>query len=124
MKRERDRLSASGRPDLAARVRAVSAESSSYGFDILSFEADGSQRRIEVKATAASPSDDAGFWLSEHERTVALGDASWDIVRVCDVESDPTFNDIGNIVRDGSDSWELQPSTWRVRRVDHLDGDS
>ena len=49
---EQERLCRAGQSRLAGKIVHVSAtESDSYGFDILSFENDGSERLIEVKTT-------------------------------------------------------------------------
>jgi hypothetical protein len=64
------RLRADGRNELAQRVRWVSEEDGDgAGFDILSFDADGRERLIEVKTT------DGGnltpFYISENERSLS-----------------------------------------------------
>jgi hypothetical protein len=49
---EQERLARAGQPRLARKILHISAtESDSLGFDILSFEADGRERLIEVKTT-------------------------------------------------------------------------
>ena len=48
---ERKRLSSLGKEDLAKKVERVSLKSDALGYDILSFETDGTERFIEVKAT-------------------------------------------------------------------------
>lgn len=47
---EQNRLKAEGHPELAEKVSIIS-DDHTYGFDIFSYETDGSQRLIEVKAT-------------------------------------------------------------------------
>ncbi len=63
---ERDRLNNMGRPDLADKVKRVSLESDSFGYDIESYEDSKytTKRYIEVKATTGA-SD--GFFLSANE---------------------------------------------------------
>lgn len=66
LKMEKQRLEAAGRPRLAAAVRHVSVlENDTAGYDILSFENDGSKRFIEVKTTRGSA--DADFFISASE---------------------------------------------------------
>jgi hypothetical protein len=48
---ERKRLRRAGAPNLADQVRWISRESVNAGYDILSFEVDGTNRYIEVKST-------------------------------------------------------------------------
>lgn len=63
---EVNRLLEKFRADLAGQVRHVSAEQGDgLGYDILSFNADGTPRHIEVKSTTDSP--DAAFYLSKRE---------------------------------------------------------
>jgi hypothetical protein len=63
---EVNRLLEKFRADLAGQVRHVSAEQGDgLGYDILSFNSDGTPRHIEVKSTTDSP--DAAFYLSKRE---------------------------------------------------------
>ena len=63
---ERRRLKEAGRAKLAARVKHTAQTDDSAGFDILSFELDGRERPIEVKATSAARMDH-GFFISTNE---------------------------------------------------------
>ena len=63
---ERIRLRAAGRADLANAVRNVSREHR-LGYDISSFESDGSQRCIEVKGVSGSKTR-IEFYVTENER--------------------------------------------------------
>jgi hypothetical protein len=63
---ERARLIQAGKPELAARLKHVSQEEDSAGYDILSFDEDGSHRPIEVKATTGKNLD-RGFYISHNE---------------------------------------------------------
>lgn len=62
---ERKRLRHAGRSDLALRVRDVSEETWRH-YDILSFETDGTERHIEVKAARRSGAG-VQFYISEYE---------------------------------------------------------
>ena len=63
---ERKRLKDAKKPALANRVHHVSADDDSAGFDVLSFDADGAERPIEVKATTAGDLS-RGFYITENE---------------------------------------------------------
>ncbi len=86
---ERRTLTQAGRQDLAGRVRWVSQRSISEGFDILSYETDGSRKHIEVKS-----SEGCG-------RIIEMSDAEWSaaqrmgnsyyIYHVVDVRKGPTI---------------------------------
>jgi len=66
---ERARLKQAGRSDLATLVKSVS-EQYELGYDIESFESDGTSKQIEVKA-ARRDSGKVSFFLSENERLVS-----------------------------------------------------
>ena len=67
---ERRRLEQLERPDLARRVRWVSQEDGDgAGYDILSFDAGGKERLIEVKTTQGMQR--TPFYLTRNERTLS-----------------------------------------------------
>jgi hypothetical protein len=67
---EKERLTDSGLPELAAKVRHVSVlENDTAGYDILSFDDDGNKFFIEVKTTRGSA--DADFFMSANELAFA-----------------------------------------------------
>ncbi len=70
---ERRRLSKRGRQDLAEMVTRISARDVSAGYDILSFELDGSPRLIEVKSSIGTQ---VRFAWSLRERYVAENNRS------------------------------------------------
>lgn len=86
---ERASLLASGRTDLAERIRWVSnVDGDGAGYDILSFEPDGSDRLIEVKTTNGW--DRTPFHISRNELAVAeerRGD--WRLVRLWNFSREP-----------------------------------
>lgn len=72
---EINRLLEKFRADLAHQVRHVSAEDGDgLGYDILSFNTDGTQRFIEVKST--TDSQDAPFFMSQRELEHILANQS------------------------------------------------
>lgn len=63
---ERQRLEARDRPDLARKVRWISEEDGDgAGYDILSFDAMGKERLLEVKTTVGS--DTTPFYITRNE---------------------------------------------------------
>jgi Domain of unknown function (DUF3883) len=114
-RQEKTRLKKSGRIDLAEKVRLVSSDDD-YSYDILSFMLDGSELHIEVKTTTRSAINDNGFWLSESERLTARDDEHWAIYRVWNIDSQPSLENLGNIVLRGNDRWDLNASSWHVIR--------
>jgi hypothetical protein len=86
---ERQRLHRAGRADLADKVVWVSQRSVSKGYDIKSFEIDGSPRLIEVKSTIGRS---RSFFVSSNEWKVATRrrNSYW-IYRVIDALESPTI---------------------------------
>jgi len=111
---EQHRLQTSNRGDLAAEVRLVSADKTAVGYDILSFEKDGSERHIEVKATTNPRSSEDQFYVTENERASALDDPAWQIVRVWNTGATPEIGDLGNPFSH-SEEWTITPNSWKVR---------
>jgi hypothetical protein len=68
---ERERLARAERSDLAAKVRWVSQEDGDgAGYDILSFDAAGAERFIEVKTTEGAQT--TPFFLTRNEHALSL----------------------------------------------------
>ena len=84
---EAKRLKGVGRPDLIKRIKRVSLESDSYGYDIHSFENNGTNRFIEVKATRASVGN-ANFFLTANELKTAMQNDNYFIYMVYDIMSE------------------------------------
>ncbi len=67
---ERNRLNSLGRADLARKIIWVSeVQGDGAGYDILSFEANGEERLLEVKSTAGHQT--TPFYISENERSLS-----------------------------------------------------
>jgi hypothetical protein len=106
---ERHRLTQSERPDLAHRVRWISAEDGDgAGYDILSFNPTGNERLIEVKTTNGSAR--TPFFLSRNECELASErPADWRIYRVHLFAKSPRIFTIAppleNTVRLTTETW-------------------
>lgn len=68
---EINRLESLGLTKQAGKVDRVSLISDAYGYDVLSYNDDNSERYIEVKATKAKVGD-ANFYLTQNEYNTAL----------------------------------------------------
>jgi hypothetical protein len=110
---EKKRLLAGGRGDLADRVRWVSLESVSEGYDILSYELDGTERYVEVKATQG---DGRAFPMTLNEWRVArLRKGKYAIARVTRVREDPDVRWFHNPARlHAEGTFVLDASGWLV----------
>jgi hypothetical protein len=84
--REQQWLEDNGRPDLAPAVRHVSLiEGDGAGYDVASFNLDGSDRFIEVKTTRGGPETD--FYISANEVAFSTKfSAAYALYRVYDFE--------------------------------------
>jgi|GEM_PF-1725878 len=80
----------------STKIQHVSLTDDSKGYDILSFEEDGSERYIEVKSTKNQTMNKGSFYISENERKCAEGKNYW-IYYVTGVDGDcPVINLIEN----------------------------
>ena len=67
---ERQRLQQLDRPDLSKKIRWISEElGDGAGYDILSFEASGKERLLEVKTTVGA--DVTPFYITRNELSLA-----------------------------------------------------
>jgi hypothetical protein len=113
---ERRKLVSAGLPNLAKKILHVAQTDESRGFDILSFDEDGSELHIEVKSTQRDKENDFGFWLTANEHRIAHADPSWCVYRVWRVDSSPYHENIGNIAKDQLGEWVLEVDSWFVAR--------
>lgn len=67
LKIEKEFLIKNKRSDLAKKIKQISKEDISAGYDILSYEIDGKEKHIEVKSTNSSPSETVSFLISVNE---------------------------------------------------------
>lgn len=111
---EKRRLRTAGRDDLAERVDWVSRKAVGRGYDIESFETDGTPRLIEVKATSGRGMT---FFMSDNEWEIATHRAEqYYIYRIIEVDDQPRIANImrnpvhaeeeGNLVR-VSTGWKI-----------------
>jgi hypothetical protein len=87
---EKRTLRENGKPDLAKKVEAICKTNDGAGYDILSFELDGTPKQIEVKSTASRPpvpNSSFGFYLSANEYEQSRALANFYLYIVFDVKS-------------------------------------
>lgn len=112
---ERKRLTESGRPDLAQQIVHVSVvEGDAVGYDIRSFEADGSPRFIEVKTTRGGIGTDFFLSTRELERSRQL-DRSYYIYRVFEFDETSGAGKIFTLSGFMGEYFELLPLSYRAR---------
>ena len=116
--REREWLGANGRQDLADAVRHVAAlEGDGAGYDVASFELDGSERFIEVKTTRGGPETD--FFISANELEFSTRHPQRVVSPLLldpDTEAGNFYVRRGALTQDVS--LQLQPVQFRVRVVE------
>ena len=111
---ERKRLSEAGQKDLAKKVERVSLKSDSFGYDILSFETDGTEKYIEVKATRASVGS-ANFFFTANELRTAQESKNYFIYMVYAVVSDsPKVWAIRNPFNPENKNTVMTPINYRI----------
>lgn len=97
-------------PKLAAKVERVSLDDDTLGFDIRSFETDGSDRLVEVKGTEGPLS--TRFFMSINELACAQANtASYVLLRVGNMRVGPTCCEI----RPPFKELELTPAVYECR---------
>jgi hypothetical protein len=108
---EKRQLTEADRPDLARKVRWISAEDGDgAGYDVLSFNQAGHERLIEVKTTNGSAR--TPFFLSRNECNLATErPADWQIYRVHLFAKSPR---IFTITPPLENTVRLTPETWRA----------
>ena len=102
---EKRELRNNGKPDLAKKVEAVCKIDDEAGYDILSFELDGTPKRIEVKSTTGhppGPNSSFRFYLSSNEYEQARRLPNFHLYIVFDLNS-------------------KRPKIWRIKDPASLD---
>lgn len=116
IKYEQDRLAELGLEDYAERVKWVSSESDSYGFDILSFTPakNGEIKELYIEVKTTSSKVDTEFFVSKNEvnKSIELAD-DYCVYRIYDVNSiSPKFyKAFGKI----EDNFVLDPVTYMAK---------
>ena len=96
------------------QVERVSLKSDSLGYDILSFEEDGKERYIEVKATRSKVGN-ANFFLTINEFKTAQEKENYYIYLVYDILSkEPKIWIIGNPFNPENNNINLEPINFKV----------
>lgn len=85
LKSEKEFLNKLGRMDLANKVKRISLEDTSAGYDILSFDSEGGEKLIEVKATVLPKRRGFSFNMSSNEIKFAEKSSNFYIYLVFDV---------------------------------------
>jgi hypothetical protein len=113
LKEERRRLKKAGKTDLADKVKLISVESACEGYDLVSYETDGTERYIEVKSTAGRK---YVFEMSNNEWEVASKHKEqYFIYRVTDVRTKPEFKIFKNPTQLESEGLLTKsPSGWWI----------
>lgn len=112
---ERRRLTAANRKDLAAKVQHIANRNDSAGFDILSYDEDGSERPIEVKAVSGKALD-RGFYITANEVEKASSLSNYYIYFVFSAMSrKPRVLPLNNPFAEDS-NFELRPTVYHATR--------
>lgn len=107
-------LQEAGRNDLAEKVDRVSLKSDLFGYDILSFETDGTEKYIEVKATRAKVGS-ANFFFTANELREAKESKNYFIYMVYDVVSEsPKVWVIKNPFQPVNSNTVMTPINYRI----------
>lgn len=113
---EIDRLIEAGKTKLAKKIERVSLKSDSYGYDILSFNEDGTERHIEVKATQ-SKAGITNFFLTINELNTAKEEGeTYFIYIVYEILTDnPKIWPLNNPFLSENPGIKIEPINFRVK---------
>ncbi len=114
MELEKSRLSNAGKSALVDKIERVSLKSDAYGYDIVSFDEDGKERYIEVKATQSKPGA-TNFFFTENELQTAQKHQNYYIYIVYEITTDkPKVWAIKNPFNPQNENVVKQPIKYRV----------
>lgn len=115
LKAEEKRLNKIGRKDLAVKIVHVSdVVGDGAGYDILSFNDDGTPLLIEVKTTRGS--EKTAFYLSANELAFsAANNTNFKLIRIYNFDENTMSGDYYELNGDLSNSVNLEPTTYRVK---------
>jgi hypothetical protein len=100
-------------PKLAEKVRLVS-NNPQLGFDVLSFETDGKQKQIEVKAISVN-NNTKSFIITRNEISKSKKYSNYYIYCVTEINSDkPKILRIKNPDFDNNDNFLMEPLTYKI----------
>jgi len=110
---EKCRLTEAKRKDLANKVKHIADQNERAGFDILSYDEDGSERPIEVKAISGKTLE-RGFFISANEVEKASSLTNYHIYFVFSAMSkQPQVLPVRNPLSKGS-NFDLQPTAYHA----------
>jgi hypothetical protein len=111
---EKSRLRREEREDLAELVTHVSVtEGDTAGYDILSFNSDGTARYIEVKSTRGSAS--TAFFVSPNEVQFSEANSGgYVLLRLCKVDTSSNAAEYYEVAGSLSINFDLRPSEFRA----------
>ena len=107
-------LNIAGRQDLAQKVKHVALFDSSAGYDIISFDVDGTQKKIEVKTTKGSRS--TPFFISINEvLTSSEHPEDYWLYRLFEFNEDEESNQYFALNGSVEDLFHLKPITFKAK---------
>ena len=111
---EKERLVSLGRKDLAEKIKRISMENTFAGYDILSYEVDGRERKIEVKSTISEKGSGVYFNLSRNEKGIAEAEDNYYIYLVFNVNSEEPDICIFDL-RDNESLFSIVPTQFAIK---------
>ena len=100
-------------PDLAEKIRSV-ANNPKLGFDIISFEIDGTQKQIEVKAISTNKSNKS-FFLSRNELRKSKEYPNYYLYCVSELSSEkPKILRIKQPNFENENDFKMEPMTYKI----------
>ena len=112
---EQQVLTQEGRADLVEKIRHIAdIEGDGAGYDVLSFQANGAPKYIEVKTTRGSM--DAAFFMSANELAFARQHhANYYLYRVYDYDAEASTGNVYIVSGVPEEGFDMTPTQYRIR---------
>ena len=115
LKFEKEKLQKCNRQDLASKIKQVSKDDNSAGYDILSYDEEGNEIHIEVKSTEEKYSPETVFYISKGEKEKSETLENYYLYRVYDITSkNPIILKIENPAQYFDKEIQLIPTNYQV----------
>ena len=105
-------LSKNGRKDLADMVEL--SENDAIGYDVLSYNLDGSEKHIEVKTNSGQSNKLLDFYLTDNEFETMESDPAYNIYYLYSIKKDPKVHIINKEILEKQKEVYLKPVLYKI----------
>lgn len=109
---EKKHLNELGLPELAKKVEL--SENDAIGYDVISYNPDGTEKHIEVKTNSGQSNKLLDFYLTDNEFQIMKSDPSYNIYYLFSIKKDPKIHVINKEVLEKNKDLYLKPVLYKV----------